>query len=211
MQSRPQAGERPSYPGAPYPGRPAQQYQSQPQGYVPGQQARPPYGGQPYPGANYARPAYRGYEGQGYAPPGHLQDWLNQHRNLPVQDQERLLRNDPSFNRLPAQVQQRLVQQLHQVDQLPEQARERRLARNEMLERLSPQEQMQVTLSARRLDALPPQRQAMMGNAFRDLRAVPLDQRATVLNSARYQGVFNPEERGILSDMLRIEPFQPAR
>jgi hypothetical protein len=198
------------YPGRPATQYPAPQYQGQPQGYGPGQ-VRPPYAVQPYPGANYARPAYRGYEGQGYAPVGHLQDWLNQHRNLPVQDQERLLRSDPSFNRQPPQVQQRLLQQLHQVDQMPEDVRQRRLARNEMLERLSPQEQMQVTVSSRRWGALPPDRQAMMRNAFRDLRSVPLDQRATVLNSARYQGVFSPEERGILSDMLRVEPYEAAR
>jgi hypothetical protein len=70
---------------------------------------------------------------------------------------------------------------------------------------------MQINNSARRWAALSPERQALMKNAFRDLRSVPLDQRQTVLNSSRYQGVFNPEERGILSDMLRIEPFQPAR
>jgi hypothetical protein len=47
--------------------------------------------------------------------------------------------------------------------------------------------------------------------AFRDLRSVPLDQRQTVLNSARYQGAFSPEERGILTDLLRVEPYEPAR
>jgi hypothetical protein len=38
-----------------------------------------------------------------------------------------------------------------------------------------------------------------------------VDQRQMVLNSARYQGVFSPEERGILSDFLRVEPYEPAR
>jgi len=57
---------------------------------------------------------------------------------------------------------------------------------------------------------LPPDRQALMRNAFRDLRAVPLDQRQTVLNSSRYQGVFTPDERGILGDVLRAEPYQPV-
>jgi hypothetical protein len=32
-----------------------------------------------------------------------------------------------------------------------------------------------------------------------------------VLNSSRYQGGFSPEERGILSDMLRVEPYEPGR
>ena len=42
----------------------------------------------------------------------------------------------------------------------------------------------------------------MMKQAFQNLRGVPLDQRDTVLNSARYQGTFSPQERGILSDFL---------
>lgn len=70
---------------------------------------------------------------------------------------------------------------------------------------------MRVNISARRWATLPPDRQTLMKNAFRDLRAVPLDQRQMVLNSSRYQGVFNPEERGILTDVLRAEPYEPVR
>ncbi len=55
---------------------------------------------------------------------------------------------------------------------------------------------------------MPADRQAMMRGAFRDLRDVPPDQRQTVLNSARYQNAFSPEERGILSNMLSVEPYQ---
>jgi hypothetical protein len=122
-----------------------------------------------------------------------------------------MLRSDPTFNRLTPIDQQRVVRQLHQVNQMPDEQRERRLARAETLERMSPQERMQVSNSARRWAAQPQDRQALMKTAFRDLRAVPLDQRQTVLNSDRYKGVFSPEERGILSDMLRAEPYQPQR
>jgi hypothetical protein len=128
-----------------------------------------------------------------------------------VQEQERMLRSDPSFNRLAPGSQQRLVQQLRQVDQMPEEQRQRRLARAEALDRLSPQERTRINLSGRRWASLPPDRQALMKHTFQDLRGVPLDQRQTVLNSARYQGVFTPEERGILSDFLRVEPYQPPR
>ena len=103
------------------------------------------------------------------------------------------------------------MQQLHHVNQLPEEQRQRRLARNEILEHMSPQEQMRVYNSMNRLNALPADRKALLGSAFRDLRAVPMDQRATVLNSSRYQNTFSPEERGILSDVLRAEPYEPAR
>jgi len=76
---------------------------------------------------------------------------------------------------------------------------------------LAPQDRMRLNLSAQRLDALPPDRKALVRRAFQDLRAVPLEQRETVLNSSRYQGVFSPEERGVLSDFLRVEPYEPAR
>jgi hypothetical protein len=122
-----------------------------------------------------------------------------------------VLRGDPSFRRLPTGEQQRVIQQLHEVDRLPEPQQQRRLGRAEMIERLSPQQRMQIDLSARRWAALPPDRQAIVKRAFQDLRRVPLDQRQTVLSSSRYQGVFTPEERGIISDLLRVEPYQPAQ
>jgi hypothetical protein len=97
------------------------------------------------------------------------------------------------------------------VDKMPEAQRERWLARNENLERLSPQQRDQVRNSAQRWRALPADRQTAMKSAFRDLRNVPPDQRETVLNSARYQNAFSPDERGILSNMLSVEPYQPPR
>lgn len=167
-----------------------------------------------YPGAGYFAPADPRPASPAprfNTPPGHLQSWLNEHRNAPVQKQEQTLRNDPSFRRLPPTEQQKLLRQFNGVNQLPEEQRERRLARAENLERLSPMDRMRVSRSAREWHSLPEDRQSIMRNAFRDLRAVPPDQRGIVLNSARYQGQFSPQERGILSDMLRVEPYQPAQ
>jgi hypothetical protein len=203
-QSRPNQNANPyrPVPVNPNAGRPA--YPQNGNGYP--NMARP---GQPYgaPIGAQARPYYN----QNSAPPGHLGDWLNQHRGQPVEQQERTLRNDPNFNRLPAGEQQRLLNQLHRVNQLPEDERQRRLGRAEMLEHLSPQQRMQVNESFRRMSMLPPERRAAISNAFRDLRAVPPEQRPMVLNSSRYQSQFSPDERGMLSDMLRVEPYEPAR
>jgi len=162
------------------------------------------------------RPAYPpaarpGNAYPGYAPPGHLQDWLNQHRNLPLQDQERLLRNDPAFNRQPPAQQQRQMLQLRQLNQMPDQQRQLRLARNEMLERLSPQQRMNLNDASRRFATMPAERKQLMNRAFQDLRSVPPDQRQTVLNSARFQNQFSPDERDILSNFLRVEPYQPPQ
>jgi len=73
--------------------------------------------------------------GRATIPRGNLGDWLIQHHNLPVQDQERMLRSDPGFNRLPAQEQQRLDGTgMHQVENyMPAQRRDQTLARAEMI------------------------------------------------------------------------------
>ena len=214
--SAPAPQNHPNQGGNPYRPGPANQ--------TPSNQGRPAYApnGNGYPnaarpGQPYGAPAtplgaqFRPYYNSNTAPPGHLGDWLNQHRGQPVEQQERMLRSDPNFNRLPAGDQQRLLQQLHRVNQLPDDQRDRRLARAEMIEHLSPQQRMQVSDSFRRLGMLSPDRRSMISNAFRDLRAVPPDQRAIVLNSSRYQSQFSPDERGMLNDMLRVEPYEPTR
>lgn len=211
-QFRPQPQNRPRAYGNASPQAPQYRNFAPPEGYRAMPQSSP--GMRPaFPNQNYrgfTRPGYPGVGGS-YAPPGHLGAWLDAHRGVPSQDQQRMLRNDPSFTRLPQGQQQRLMQQLNRVDQLPEAQRERRLARAENLERLSPQQRVQVQDSARRWTTLPPDRQGAMKSAFRDLRNVPPDQRQTVLNSARYQNAFSPEERGILSNMLSVEPYQAPR
>lgn len=224
-QSRENQGRRrQGYPGGwPRQGAPNDPNGRAPQGYprgsrppsYPGAGQRAPY--QPPPSAprnGYSGPGYGSQTRQPYTPQrplraGHLPEWLNQHRGTSVQQQERLLRSDPSFKTLPRGDQQRLMQQLRQVDRMPAPERERRLARNEMIERLSPEEQMRINRSATQFRGLPQDRRALVRQAFQDLRSVPMDQRQTVLDSARYQHMFSPQERGILSNLLRVEPYQP--
>ncbi len=121
------------------------------------------------------------------------------------------MRSDPSFSRLPAANQQQLIRQLREVNQMPRQEREWRLARAEAIEHMSPQARQRLDLSSRNFATLPPQRRVLVKRAFQELRSVPLDERQTVLNSARYQGVFTPEERQILSNFLSVEPYLPPR
>lgn len=190
--------------------RPTMHYGTPAPGNVPSG-VRPAYPGPPALGPGYNRPYVPGHTPPADLPAGHLGSWLQEHRNLPANEQERVLRNDPSFRRLPPTDQQRLAEQLHQVNGLTPDQRQRRLARTEMLEHLPPAERMQVERSFRVWPTLPLERQTIMKNAFRDLRNVPPEQRQTVLDSARYQGVFNEQERSILRDFLRVEPYQPQR
>lgn len=218
-QSGPRGGQAPRPQGKPQQGRPqpspqsgGQQPMRPPAGYPsgPGGQQRG-FGGN---GAMPARPAYNGIPNSvrpAQQPAGHLPDWMAQHRNLAPGDQERLLRQEPGFNRLSAGTQQREIDELHRLNSMPEAERQRRMARNEALERMSPEQRLQVNQAGRRMAALPADRQVMVRRAFQDLRGVPVDQRETILNSARYNATFSPDERGILSNLLKAEPYEPVR
>lgn len=219
QQQRPQSQPRPQYEpnhAAQAPQNP--QYSTVPQNTFRQAPVNPSTGVQPafpnttYKGQGYTRPNYPGNaQPPAYTPPGHLGAWLNEHRDAAPQVRQRMLQNDPSFNHLSQADQQRLVRQLNRVDQMPEAQRQRRLARAENLERLSPQERAQVRDSARQWTTLPADRQALMKGAFQDLRSVPPDQRQTVLDSARYQNAFSPEEHSILTKMLSVEPYEPPK
>ena len=91
--SRDSSREFPQYRGS----APQGAYRSTP-GYSPMPAVRPALPGPGYSG--YTRPAYPNL-GSAYAPPGHLGAWLDSHRDVAPQDQQRMLRNDPSFTRLP--------------------------------------------------------------------------------------------------------------
>jgi hypothetical protein len=56
---------------------------------------------------------------------------------------------------------------------------------------------------------MPAERQTDMRRAFQDLRGVPPEQRQSILNSARFQQQFSPQERTVLGNLLSVEPYQP--
>lgn len=144
----------------------------------------------------------------GGARPGHLGDWLNNHRNLTPQQQEEELRREPGFNRLSPEMQQRVLNRLRTLESRPLVQQQRQAARVELFERLSPEQKAEVHASSAALAGMAPDRQRMVGRAFNDLRQIPPEQRGQILNSARFSNTFTPEERHVLGSLLSIEPYE---
>ncbi len=69
---------------------------------------------------------------------GHAGDWLRRYKDLPPQEQERALQNDPGFRRLPPARQQLLRQRLQHFSNLPPQRQLQMLNRMETWEHLTP-------------------------------------------------------------------------
>jgi hypothetical protein len=140
----------------------------------------------------------------------HLGEWLQRNKGLSTEEQTRRLRQEPGFNHLTPEQQQNVTNRLRQLDQMPPQQRQRVLERVENMERLSPAQQQQVRGSARQLAQLPPGRQQAVKDAIRNLRDVPPGLRQSELNSPRYSGQLSPDERGIVGNLLSVEPYHPA-
>ncbi len=140
----------------------------------------------------------------------HLDQWMQQHSNMSLADQQKALDREPGFSSLPPDVQQRYHNRLAQLNAMPPAQRERWLARTEAMERLNPAERQQVRGAMQQLGALPEDRRRLVARAFRDLREMPPEQRQTILNSDRFRGQFSDQERSTLSNLLRVEPYLPT-
>jgi Protein of unknown function (DUF3106) len=140
----------------------------------------------------------------------HLGTWLERHSGLSPQEQEKALQNEPGFNRLPPETQQRLLGRLQQLNRMPPAQRQRMVDRIEVMERMSPEMRQEVRSSVQEFRTLPADRQRLMRKAFRDLKEYPPEQRQAMMSSGQFQAQFTPQERGILGNMLALEPYRPA-
>lgn len=142
-------------------------------------------------------------------PQGHAGDWLRRYKDLPPEEQERELQNDPAFQKLPPERQQILRQRLQHFSNLPPQQQLRMLNRMDTWEHLTPEQKQQAKQIFGQMRQLPPDRRRMVRTAIQDLRAMPPDQRESVINSDRFKGMFSDQERQMMREATRL-PLAPA-
>lgn len=160
-----------------------------------------------------AAPQTEGKAGNADQPPSrpHLGQWLEQHRDMSPQEQERALHNEPGFNRLPTAQQKKLLLRLQQLNAMPPQQRQRTLDRIEALERLSPQERNKIRNVIQEVGKLPPEKRSMMRQAFHTLIPLPQEQRENILNSPEYKSQFSDHQRQLLEVLLSMQPHPSSQ
>lgn len=132
-------------------------------------------------------------------------DWLRQFKDVPEDQQERALTNDPAFQRLPAERQQQLRQRLQRFNNLTPDQKERLLDRMEKFEALSPEQRQRLQAIQERMRQLPDERQQRLRRAFHQLKGMSAEQRQEYFGSNRFQERFTLEEREILKGLTEIE------
>jgi hypothetical protein len=139
----------------------------------------------------------------------HLQQWMENHKNLSPADQRRALQNEPGFRELPPQTQQRYLNQLDRLNSMKPQVRDRTLQQNEILEHMPPAQAQQYRAAAQALTAAPQDRRRLMARAILDLREMPPAQREQVISSPRFGAQFSDGERSTIRTLLTAEPYPP--
>jgi Protein of unknown function (DUF3106) len=133
---------------------------------------------------------------------GHLEKWIENHKNLSPAEQHRALQNEPGFRELDHETQQRNLNQLDHLNSMTPQQRIRMLNGVEGLERLTPPQQQQWDHAVQQLHAVEPQRRSVMIHAIADLREMPANQRQQVIDSPSFATQFSPDERETIRTVL---------
>jgi DNA-directed RNA polymerase subunit F len=142
-------------------------------------------------------------------PGHHAGEWLRQYKDLPRDQQQQALDNDPQFRNLPPERQQKLKEQLQRFSSLPQDRQQRILDRMETWEHLTPDQKQQAKQLFSQIKDLPPERRQMVQRAIDNLRNMPPDQRQQVISSDRFKNQFSEQERGLLSGISQL-PLAPA-
>ena len=156
----------------------------------------PANGGSPHPQQKNA----------GQKPVGRLGDWLRTHKDLPPDQQEKVLENDPGFKRLAPQRQAELKERLRKFNSLPPQQREKALQRMQYWEKLTKEQREQVRDANQQLEKLPSERKVMVHRALRHLRQMSQNERQQEFQSDQFKSTFSDQEQAILRNLAEINP-----
>jgi Protein of unknown function (DUF3106) len=130
--------------------------------------------------------------------------WLQAHKDLPLDQQLKLLEADPKFKKLPADRQNALRDQLKKFDSLSPEKRDQALKRMQFLAKLTPQQRQQLRDASQQLRGLPPERRVAVHKAVRHLRQMPADQRKQELASDRFKSTFSDQEQKLIGELAEL-------
>ena len=151
----------------------------------------------------------RDQRGQQMKGPGpHRGDWIRNHQGMPPQEQEKALRNDPSFRQLPPERQQELVNRLRDFNNRPPEQRQQILNRMETFEHLPPNQRQQLRAMYGQMRELPDDRRFAVRQAARQLSGMSPGERERMLNSPQFQRRFSPQEQNLVRGLAEMEPAQ---
>jgi Protein of unknown function (DUF3106) len=139
-----------------------------------------------------------------------LGEWLESHKSLPLDQQEKALEKDPNFKKMPPARQNALRDRLRKFNSLTPDQRDLAIKRMNFWASLSKEQHEQVRDANQKLQTLPPDRRVALHKALRHLRRMDVQQRQQVMQSDRFKSLFSDQEQGILKELAAINPERGA-
>lgn len=136
----------------------------------------------------------------------HAPGFMKRLRDLPPEEQERIMANDERFQRLPPERQEMIRERLRRWNALGPEEKERLRERQEIFESLSPRQREQARALFQQWRGLQPERREELMQAFRRLRDLLPGERQRFLSSPEIEKRFSPQERGLLGGLSRLLP-----
>lgn len=152
--------------------------------------------------ANGGNPAHQQKNGGAKAPK--LGDWLQAHKDLPPDQQEKLLENDPAFKKLSPQRQAELKERLRKFNGLPPKQRDAAIRRMQFWDGLNADQRKQVRDANQQILTLPEPRRVEVHRELRKLIQMSPQQRQQTLDSSDFKSAFSDQEQSILRSLAAI-------
>jgi hypothetical protein len=133
-------------------------------------------------------------------------DWLQTHKDLPLDQQLKLLESDPKFKKLPPERQNELRERLKKFNSLTPEKRTQAVQRMGFLAKLTPQQRQELRDANQKLKGLPEDRQVAVHKAIRHLRQMPAPERQQVIQSDRFKTTFSDQEQKLISQLADLNP-----
>lgn len=130
-------------------------------------------------------------------PPGFFQRL----RDLPPEQQDRILANDKRFRQLPPQARQQIRENLRRWNALSPQQKEVMRQRQAILESMTPAQRQQLRDIFPNYRQLPDNRKRAVLSAFQQMRDMTPAQRTRFLSSPAVQQRFSPQEQQMLQQL----------
>jgi Protein of unknown function (DUF3106) len=127
-------------------------------------------------------------------------------RDLPPEEQERILKNDRRFLQLPAARRQQVRENLKHWNQLSPEQKQQVRRREQIYSQLTPEQRQNVRQMSGEWRNLRPGDRRRVRLALRRMRAMTLEERGKFLDSPQFRQDFSPEEQNILRGLGSLFP-----
>jgi hypothetical protein len=132
-------------------------------------------------------------------------EWLRKYRNLPPQEQQKLLDSDPQFQKLSPDRQEQLRDRLKEFNSRPPEQQQRMLDRMAKFDNLSDAQKQQMEKLHQRMHEIPEDRRGVVRREFQLLQQMTPEQRQRVMNSDSFHTTFSDSERELIKGMADIQ------